>query len=76
MNQLAGCHLASTQDAEEGVRSGVSRERFNLILPLLEGVRRHTKPRTVNLYEVFCGVLYLLTITPQQRGDFSKRTAQ
>jgi transposase len=27
---------------------------------LLESVRKQTKPRTVDLYEVFCGVLYLL----------------
>jgi hypothetical protein len=29
---------------------------------LLEGVRRQTKPRAVDLYEVFCGVLYLLKL--------------
>lgn len=29
-------------------------------MPLLEQARRKTKPRTVNLYEVFCAVLYLL----------------
>jgi len=40
--------------------SDVSREQFELIRPLLEGVRRRTKPRTVDLYEVFCGLLYLL----------------
>ena len=27
---------------------------------MLESVRKQTKPRTVDLYEVFCGVLYLL----------------
>jgi transposase len=40
--------------------SDVSREQFERIRPLLEEVRRRTKPRTVDLYEVFCGVLYLL----------------
>ncbi len=40
--------------------SDVSREQFERVRPLLEGVRRRTKPRTVDLYEVFCGVLYLL----------------
>ena len=30
------------------------------ILPTLESVRRRTKPRTVDMYDVFCGVLYLL----------------
>jgi transposase len=38
----------------------VSREQFEGIRALLEGVRRRTKPRTVDMYEVFCGVLYLL----------------
>jgi len=31
-----------------------------LIRPLLEGVRKRTKPRTVDLHEVFNAVLYLL----------------
>ena len=30
------------------------------ILPTLESARRRTNPRTVDLYDVFCGVLYLL----------------
>ncbi len=40
--------------------SDVSREQFERIRPLLEGVRKRTKPRTVDLYEVFNAVLYLL----------------
>ena len=31
-----------------------------MILPALESARRRTKPRSVDLYDVFCGVLYLL----------------
>ena len=38
--------------------SNISREQFARILPTLESVRRRTKPR-VDLYDVFCGVLYL-----------------
>ena len=38
----------------------ISREQFARILPDLESARRRTKPRTVDLYDVFCGVLYLL----------------
>ena len=38
----------------------ISREQFVRILPTLESARRRTKPRTVDLYDVFCGVLYLL----------------
>ena len=40
--------------------SDISREQFARILPDLESARRRTKPRTVDLYDVFCGVLYLL----------------
>ena len=40
--------------------SDISREAFEEIRATLEGVRKRTKPREVDLYEVFCGVLYLL----------------
>ena len=40
--------------------SDISRKQFARILPILESARRRTKPRTVDLYDVFCGVLYLL----------------
>ena len=40
--------------------SDVSRKQFNKIKPLLEGARKRTKPRKVDLYEVFCAVLYVL----------------
>ena len=40
--------------------SDISREQFARILPMLESARRRTKPRTVDLYDAFCGVLYLL----------------
>ena len=39
--------------------SDVSREPFGRIQPLLEKARKKTKPRTVELYEGFCGVLYV-----------------
>ena len=35
-------------------------QQFARILPTLESARRRTKPRIVDLYDVFCGVLYLL----------------
>ena len=38
----------------------ISREQFNKILPLLESFRKVTKQRTVDLYDIFCGILYLL----------------
>ncbi len=40
--------------------SDISREQFEKIRALLESARKRTKPRSVDLYEVFCGLLYLL----------------
>jgi transposase len=40
--------------------SDVSRKQFEQIRPFLESARRQTKPRSVDLYDVFCGVLYVL----------------
>lgn len=40
--------------------SDVTLEQFEQIRPLLERVRKRTKPRTVDLHEVFNAVLYLL----------------
>ncbi len=47
--------------------SDISREKFAAIEPLLRNVRRSTKPTTVDLYEVFCAVLYLLRTGCQWR---------
>ncbi|MBE7527040.1 MAG: IS5 family transposase [Burkholderiales bacterium] len=47
--------------------SDISREQFAEIEPLLRSVRRRTKPTTVDLYEVFCAVLYLLRTGCQWR---------
>ena len=55
--------------------SDTSREQFEIIKPLLEGARKKTKPRTVDLYEVWCAVLYLLRTGCQWRAlpsDFPK----
>jgi len=55
--------------------SDISRERFVKIEPLLRSARRSTKPRTMDLYEVFCAVLYLLRTGCQWRflpGEFPK----
>ncbi|BEU95382.1 hypothetical protein ACDW_10870 [Acidovorax sp. DW039] len=40
--------------------SDISPEQFELIRPLLQSARKATHPRSVDLYEVFCAVLYLL----------------
>jgi hypothetical protein len=47
--------------------SDISREKFADIEALLRGVRRSTKPATLDLYEVFCAVLYLLRTGCQWR---------
>ncbi len=47
--------------------SDISREKFAEIEPLLRSVRRCTKPTTVDLYEVFCAVLYVLRTGCQWR---------
>ena len=40
--------------------SDISREQFETIRGLLEQAKKKTKPREVDLYEVFCGILYVL----------------
>ncbi|WP_396350788.1 IS5 family transposase [Lactiplantibacillus plantarum] len=40
--------------------SDISREQFELIRTDLEGVRKRTKPRKVDLYDIFCALLYTL----------------
>ena len=40
--------------------SDISRDQFNLILRDLEFVKKKTRPRKVDLYDVFCAILYLL----------------
>ena len=55
--------------------SDISKEAFEEIRELLESVRKQTKPRTIDLYEVFCAVLYLLKSGCQWRmlpSDFPK----
>ena len=55
--------------------SDISRERFESIRPMLENARKQTRPRTVDLYEAFCAVLYLLRTGCQWRAlpaDFPK----
>ena len=55
--------------------SDISREQFEIIKPILESARKKTKPREVDLYEVFCAVLYILKTACQWRmlpSDFPK----
>jgi transposase len=43
----------------ESYPSDVSRIQFEKIRSILEGARKKTRPRKLNLYNVFCGVLYV-----------------
>ncbi|NKC11212.1 MAG: IS5 family transposase [Gammaproteobacteria bacterium] len=55
--------------------SDITCEQFQHILPILESARKKTSPRTVDLYEVFCAVLYRLKSGCQWRMipyDFPK----
>lgn len=40
--------------------SNITQEQYEMIKEELEGARKRTKPRKVDLYDVFCGVLYVL----------------
>lgn len=40
--------------------SDISREQFEKIRFELEHFKKQTKPRTIDLYDVFCGLLYVL----------------
>ena len=55
--------------------SDISHEQFAPLLPLLESVRKRTAPRQVDLYDVFCAILYLQRTGCSWRalpGDFPK----
>lgn len=52
---------------EKKYASDISPEQFAQIEPLLCSVRRRTKPTTVDQYEVFCALLYLLRTGCQWR---------
>ena len=52
---------------EKKYASDISREKFAELEPLLQSVRRCTKPTTVDRYDVFCAVLYVLRTGCQWR---------
>ena len=55
--------------------SDVSRKQFEKVRPFLEKARKRTKHCTLDLYEVFCAVLYVLKSGCQWRmlpSDFPR----
>lgn len=40
--------------------SDISRQQFTIISPILESSCKKTSPRSVDLYDIFCGILYVL----------------
>lgn len=55
--------------------SDITREQFELIREDLEGVKKKTRPRKTDLYDVFCAVLYIVKGGIQWRmlpSDFPK----
>jgi transposase len=56
--------------------SDITREQFEIIREDLEKARKETKPREIDLYSVFCAILYLIKGSVQWRmipSDYPKR---
>lgn len=59
----------------ESYPSDISRTQFEIIRPILESTRKKTKPRTLDLYDIFCAILYVMKSGCQWRmlpKDFPK----
>jgi transposase len=55
--------------------SDISREAFEIIRGNLESAKKRTKPRKIDLYDIFCALLYLIKSGCQWRmlpKDFPK----
>ena len=56
--------------------SDITREQFEIIRKELEGAKKQTKPRNIDLYSVFCAILYIVKGGIKWRmlpSDFPKR---
>jgi len=60
-NQKKGLPVLVLESDNSGMRkkypSDISRKQFEQIRELLESARKKTRPRQVDLYDVFCAVL-------------------
>ena len=55
--------------------SDITREQFEIIREDLENAKQRTRPRKYDLYDIFCGVLYVLKGGIQRRmlpADYPK----
>ncbi|PID51795.1 MAG: hypothetical protein CR972_05285 [Candidatus Moraniibacteriota bacterium] len=48
--------------------SDITREQFEIIRPILESARKKTRPRTLDLYDIFNALLYVITTGCQWRA--------
>lgn len=48
--------------------SNITREQFKIILPILEKAKKQTKPRKLDLYDIFNALLYVLNTGCQWRS--------
>ncbi len=53
---------------EKTYPSDITQEQFNKIAPLLERARKKTRPRTLDLHDVFNGLLYIVNTGCQWRS--------
>jgi transposase len=60
IHELSIAYIAQFVNLKTMLSSDISAEQFQAIKLLLESTRKKTCPRRVDLYEVFCAVLYLL----------------
>jgi len=55
--------------------SDITREQFEMVREELEKAKKETKPREIDLYDIFCAILYMIKSGCQWRmipGDFPK----
>jgi transposase len=55
--------------------SDITPEQFEIIRPHLESFKKTTKPRELDLYDIFCAILYVLKSSCQWRmlpSDYPK----
>jgi len=56
--------------------SDITRESFEIIREDLESAKKVTKPRKIDIYSIFCGILYILKSGCQWRmlpSDYPKK---